>query len=336
MPLSPLPHFPGRAGLLAALLVTSPLLAPFPVWGQERGPSSSQPPYATPSADGVRVQAVLTVGDAADNGYRLVGVPDGLGAYDSGRAACAAGKATGGRPCAGQETFTLLVNHELGANQGAERAHGARGAFVSEWVIAKKDLRVLSGRDLVRRPGDVWMWNGQGWTPGAAAISRLCSADLPPKEALFHRASGKGYDGLMLLNGEESGAEGRALAWIATGPEAGRVYELPHLGRFSRENSLASPYAGEKTVVVGTNDAAPGYLYVYVGEKRKTGNAVERAGLHGGRLFGLKVAGAASEEGALNGPFSLVPLHTLEGGAALKRESAAQEVTAFARPEDGH
>jgi MYXO-CTERM domain-containing protein len=44
--------------------------------------------------------------------YRLAGIPDGMGAYDNGNG-----------------TFTLLVNHELGATSGIARAHGASGAF---------------------------------------------------------------------------------------------------------------------------------------------------------------------------------------------------------------
>jgi hypothetical protein len=64
--------------------------------------------------------AILTMGDAV-GGYRLVGVPDGLGAFDN-----------------GDGTFTLLVNHEIAASRvalGIPRAHGAKGAFVSRWIV---------------------------------------------------------------------------------------------------------------------------------------------------------------------------------------------------------
>src|SRR6476620_1793422 len=86
----------------------------------DQGPSSSQTPYVTPTAPGWHVTSIVSAGDAADNGYKMVGIPDGLGAYDSGNG-----------------TFTVLINHELGASYGIARAHGATGAFVSEWVINK-------------------------------------------------------------------------------------------------------------------------------------------------------------------------------------------------------
>jgi hypothetical protein len=53
---------------------------------------------------------------------------------------------------------------------------------------------------------------------------------------------------------------------------------------------LASPNTGEKTVVIGTDDSTPGQVYVYVGEKRGGGNAVERAGLTGGDLWGVRAS----------------------------------------------
>lgn len=59
----------------------------------------------------------VQVGDSAANGYRLVGIPDGLGAFDN-----------------GDGTITLLVNHELGSTKGVVRSHGSKGAFVSKWI----------------------------------------------------------------------------------------------------------------------------------------------------------------------------------------------------------
>ncbi|MFM7219469.1 MAG: hypothetical protein ACKO21_04505 [Nodosilinea sp.] len=49
------------------------------------GPSSSQTPYVIPAASttGVKVTSILTTGDATRNGYKMVGIPDGLGAFDN-------------------------------------------------------------------------------------------------------------------------------------------------------------------------------------------------------------------------------------------------------------
>src|SRR4249919_427699 len=87
--------------------------------------------YVVPVNPSVKVNAILTVGDSV-GGYRMVGIPDGLGAFDNGNG-----------------TFTLLMNHELENNVGTVRAHGGRGAFVSKWIIDKSTLEVLSGQDLI-------------------------------------------------------------------------------------------------------------------------------------------------------------------------------------------
>lgn len=283
------------------------------------GTSSSQSPYVTPTASGISVTSLMTVGDTASNGYKMVGIPDGLGAYDNGNG-----------------TFTVLMNHELGATSGVTRAHGSTGAFVSEWVINKNTLQVVSGRDLVQSAADVNTWNGSAWTQGTTAFGRLCSADLAGAGAFYNPATGKGYNGRIFMNGEESGAEGRAFGFVATGAEKGKVYQLPSLGRFSWENSLANPYSGDKTIVVGTDDSTPGQIYIYKGDKQTTGNSVEQAGLHNGQLYGVKVAGVATEAGAINGSFTLEQVNANQTGALLQTESNTKGVTNFARPEDGH
>src|SRR5262245_61965554 len=91
--------------------------------GSITGPSSSQSPYIVRSDPGVVTKSILTVGNSVNTKpdgtpYRLVGIPDGLGAFDN-----------------GDGTFTVLMNHELTSNVGIVREHGARGAFVSKWVI---------------------------------------------------------------------------------------------------------------------------------------------------------------------------------------------------------
>src|SRR5262245_4777082 len=103
---------------LALVLALSVLAAP----AATTGPSSSQSPYLVPVEAGVEFTSILTVGDSvkkkntADQTYRMVGIPDGLGAYDN-----------------GDGTITVLMNHELRNTQGVTRAHGAIGAFVSRW-----------------------------------------------------------------------------------------------------------------------------------------------------------------------------------------------------------
>ena len=72
-----------RKTVLTLLLVGGALAATALAAGTSAtGPSSSQPPYVIPSQDGVITKSILTVGDSVD-GYRMVGIPDGLGAYES-------------------------------------------------------------------------------------------------------------------------------------------------------------------------------------------------------------------------------------------------------------
>jgi hypothetical protein len=288
------------------------------------GPSSSQSPYIVRSQSGVVTKAILTVGDSVNDGpdgapYRMVGIPDGLGAFDN-----------------ADGTFSVLMHHELGATAGAVRAHGATGAFISKWTIRKDDLTVLKGEDLTQQ---IATWNPATSSYNAPAkgiaLTRLCSADLPPISAFFD--DGRGYNGHIFMDGEESGAEGRSFAHLMDGTS----YELPRLGKFSHENSLANPETGERTVVVGTDDSGGGQVYIYVGSKANTGSPIDRAGLTNGALYGLAVSGFAAESpasGIPSGtPFTLASLGNVENlsGAQLESLSAASGVTGFQRPEDG-
>lgn len=240
------------------------------------GPSTTVAPYLLPSVDGVQTTALLTVADMpAANGYRMVGIPDGLGAFSE----------------KGRE-FTLLMNHELGSTAGIPRAHGSKGAFVSKWTIDSKTFEVLSGEDLIKT---MHLWTGAGYVEGTTALNRLCSADLAAEKAFRH--GNVGTKARIFLNGEESD-NGRAFAHVATGPDAGHTWELPRLGKMPFENVVASPGTRRKTVVIPLEDGdlstsatgtRPCELYVYIGDKQSSGNDVERAGLTNGKLYGVKV-----------------------------------------------
>ena len=309
-----------RKTLIAALLVCGVVTAAgFAAGSAQTGPSSSQAPYVLPSQDGVITKSILTVGDSVD-GYRMVGIPDGLGAYES-------------RP----GTFTVLMNHELAQAQGTVRDHGAIGSFVSRYVVEEDSLAVASGRDQIVR---VATWNAatSSYNPPAKGIviGRLCSADLPGLSAVYDKRSRTGYNGPLFLSGEEVGPEGRAFAHA----EGGISWELPSLGKFSWENAVANPATGRKTVVVGTDDSTPGQVYVYVGEKKATRNPAERAGLTGGKLYGIKVSGIAVEPPNTGVPsgtaFTAADLGDVKNmtGTAIDTASDANQVTEWQRPED--
>jgi hypothetical protein len=306
-------------GIVVGLGASAALAAPTP--GQ--GPSSSATPYLTPVSPGVQVQSVLTVGDTvpetgnpSGGSYQMIGIPDGLGQFDN-----------------GDGTYTLVMDHELGNAVGAVRDHGTVGAFVSKWIIDKATNTVLSGNDLIQTVAPV--------PGGAAPFNRFCSADLPAVSAFYNASSGLGTQNRIFMNGEESGAEGRAFGHVVTGAAAGTSYYLPALGRFSWENSVANPGSGDKTIVIGTDDSTPGQVYLYVGDKQSTGNDVEKAGLTNGNLLGIKIAGVATEDrttgvGGSPVPFTLESLGNVSAltGATIQANSAAAGITEFLRPED--
>jgi hypothetical protein len=314
--------FKGQVALMSACFLAA---AAGSAHGQTltSGPSSSQTPYLVGTQPGVDFTSILTVGDAI-GGYRLVGILDGLGAWDN-----------------GDGTFNLVAHHELGGTAGIVRAHGQTGSFVSRWNIKKSDLTVNSGRDHNTSFADAFEWTGASWSNVASAAqrwNRFCSADLAEPSAF--KFGSLGTDARILLGGEEAGNEGRAYGHILTGANTNKSYHLPALGRFSWENAVASPASQDKTVVIGLDDTTPGQIYVYVGTKTAFGNDVQKAGLADGRVFGVKVPGLPLEvrPSAASGRFELVDMGdvTNKTGASLQADSVALGITEFLRPEDGH
>ena len=279
------------------------------------GPSSSESPYLLHTTAGVVTFSVFTGGDTVNlkpdgiTPYRMVGIPDGLGAYDN-----------------GDGTFTLVMSHEIAGSisggvitpLGVSREHGNAGAFVSRWTIRKSDLTVLHVEDLVPNDTSIFLSNNDpgtgtphtGYLSGrTTVIQRLCSGDLAPASAYAWTdpttGTFYGTDARIFQSGEESGGIatsvsgggnlgeptvhfGRQWNWILTddpnipGDQSRTAYEMPHCGLFPWENNLANPLSQRKTITMGMDDTTPpggGQVYVWVGEKQTTGNVVERAGL---------------------------------------------------------
>src|SRR5262249_37574127 len=121
-------HRPSRKP--ARRVVRTPALAVEAL--EDRMVLSTATPYIVPTNPAVTTHSLITPGDSI-GGYRMVAIPDGIGAFDN-----------------GDGPFTVLMNHELPSNTGITRAHGGTGAFVSEFVIDKATLQVLSGQDLIQ------------------------------------------------------------------------------------------------------------------------------------------------------------------------------------------
>lgn len=290
-------------------------------------------PYVVPTNPAITTQSILTAGDSV-GGYRMAGIPDGLGAFDNGNG-----------------TFTLLMNHELGNSSGVTRAHGSAGAFVSEWVIDKSTLNVLSGQDLMQQ---IYQWNAatqqSNPVPATFAFNRFCSGDLPAPTAYYfdptpnnpNSGDEVGTTARIYMHGEEGGATGFQLGSVVTGPDAHKSYVL---GKFDLstngsgltgvgawENALANPFPQLKTVVASDSDGGTSIMTnavsVYVGTKTNAGSEVDRAGLTNGVLKFVNVAG---------NPVEIVNATTratnITNGTRFSLGGTSS--TTFSRPEDG-
>ena len=289
------------------------------------GPSTNQSPYLVADEPNVSFISILSVGDLVPGAITgFVGGLDGIGAFDNGNG-----------------TATVLVNHEIGGAAGAVRAHGSKGAFVERLTINTATLQVVATQDAAN--GVFLDPDGDGvFVNQTTAWSSFCSGDLAATAAFFTSAGNIGTTARIYLTGEEAGSEGRAFAFVLTGPDAGRAFELPRLGNMSFENLLANP-ASTSTVVMATDDSSPlGQVYMYVGTRLTVGNTVERAGLTNGQLYGVRVTGMTDEtNGTLlagdQSTFSMVLIPNAQTltGAQIQTQSEASGISEFMRPEDG-
>lgn len=291
---------------------------------QLQGPSTQSSAYLRPTLANVQTASILTVGDSI-GGYRMAGIPDGLGAFDN-----------------GDGTFTLLMNHELGNGVGTLRAHGSVGAFVSKWIIDSRTLQVQSGSDLIQQ---VFLWDAgtqrSFGSPATYPFNRFCSGDLPEISAFYNPATGRGTTERLYMHGEEGGT-GLQVATVVTGADAGKAYVLGKFNLSSNgsgltgvgawENALASPYPQDKTVVVANSDGGSGIMTnavaVYVGSKQTSGTQADRAGLTNGTLKFVNVAGNATEIAN-----STTRATNITSGTRFSLSGTAS--TIFSRPEDG-
>src|SRR5690349_2283656 len=107
------------------------------------GPNSSQTPFMFGSVSGSTVMSLISSGDSIGV-YKMCGLGDGMGAFDNGNG-----------------SITILLNHEIGNNSGAVRAHGQKGAFVSKWTMNKSNFSITGGSDLIQ---NVYLWTGSTYT----------------------------------------------------------------------------------------------------------------------------------------------------------------------------
>jgi uncharacterized protein DUF839 len=337
----------GSFALVALVALAAAATAIAAPGGTSTGPSTTTSPYVLPVGDGVSVKSLFTVGDgAAANGYEMVGIPDGLGLVRP--------QGDGGRD------FTIFMNQELRNNQGAVRAHGVKGAFVSELTIDSNAFEVEQGSDLID-PG-VRYWNyvtqAYGGSPSPAGVnprdpsdtfaaqlaefSRFCSSTISEWGQLYNASTQSGYKGQIYFANEENGSEGRVFGVTTDG----QAQQLPRLGMASWENNVPAYNDGDTTVVIGDEDDAAGQLWVHVGTKQTTGNAFDRAGLTNGTEYVLDLKNEAVSTDAQfraaygkgePAPFTLGPdeLVDWDSSGARQNADAAARGLSLNRVEDG-
>lgn len=299
--------------------------------------ATSVKPYVEPVGGDYRVRALFSVDDtvpllggAAGEQYRMVGIPDGLGAHSN-----------------RDGTSTVFMNHELGFTAVSEPVVGGpknRGAIVSQWIL-DVDGDPVAGRRAYDRIYAENMLLGPAPLVGNEAqmprqFARFCSG--------FLAGPANGFDRRIYLTNEESGGadsfDGRGGQSVAIFD--GGLHTLPKLGRFNKENTVVQPAQGVRTVIFPTEDGPAtldNQLYMYVGSKDRSANAtaLARNGLDNGELYVYRSVDPARNSersftsGSVTGEWVLIP--DAENLTDVELEAASDAVGAmtFVRPEDG-
>jgi hypothetical protein len=284
------------------------------------GPSSSATPYVAPVSGSpvTELVSIMTVGDTF-NGYQFLGIPDGMGAFNT-----------------GDSTFSLFIDHEHTATaNGLQHAHQpagfAGGSFIARFNINRSTLEVLGGNDAMTSVATTT--NGTGGS--LYNFARFCSGDLPAVNALYNATTGKGTQNRFFLTGEESGTPGRM---IATDLTTGVAYQMPafDLSAGSWENGIARPFESDTTVVIGTSDGGANRVFVYIGTKQDTGTPAERAGLMNGTSYGIQVNVKSTAVGSESRDFCFNASGSPRFSATFSLAAGGTAAgTSFLRPEDG-
>jgi hypothetical protein len=260
--------------------------------------------------------------------YRMVGIPDGLGARSNGNG-----------------TSTLLMNHEFTAATISQPVVGGpqyRGAFVSKWML-DADGDPISGERAYDRVFNENTLVGDAAEVGNAtpAFSRFCSGSLsgPPH----------GLDRWIYFTNEEEqlsfGPTFDGKGGVSVAIFDNEAHTLPKLGHYSKENTLVQPDSGARTVIFSLEDGPAtldNQLYMYVGTKDPSSASVlARNGLDNGKLYVFRSLDTDRNSertfvrGSVTGEWVEIPGAESMTEAQLEAASDAVNAMTFVRPEDG-
>lgn len=304
--------------------------------------STSIKPYVAAVGGEYEVEPLFSVGDTVpvlggSGTYRMVGIPDGLGAHSNGNG-----------------TSTLYMNHELGFTAQSEPYVGGvknRGAIVSKWILdGDGDPRFGKRAYDSVYIGDTFVGPAATASNSTPAFARFCSGSLAGLTEGFDRP-------IYFANEETStqptfdGKGGLSVAIFENDSGVGEAHGLPALGRFAWENTLVQRNTGELTVVMGMEDGPSSQirtnvnsqLYMYVGRKDGSPGAsiLKRNGLVGGTLYVFRSKNEtrnseyAFRNGTLVGEWVAIPGAGAKTDPELEAASDAVGAMVFARPEDG-
>ena len=317
-----------KKGLLTAAVAAATLAA-----GASAAIDPSVARYAVPLVPEYDTVRLLSVGDTVPETsdpareYRMVGLPDGLGAHEN-----------------PDGTVSVYMNHELGSSVVAEPFVGgpaSRGSYVSVWRL-DTDGNVLSGDrayDSVYVE-ETYVGPAADATNATRGFDRFCSGFLVGPE--------HGFDRYVYLAGEESDGSSTfdGLGGLSVAIYDGEAHALPRLGRFAKENTVVQAKPGNRTVIFPMEDGPStpdSQLWMYVGKKDRSRDAdpLSRNGLDNGDLYVFRSLDpdANSELGFQSGSVAgeWVRIPGAQDMSAAELEAAADAVGAmtFIRPEDG-
>jgi hypothetical protein len=271
---------------------------------------------------------VPLLGGAPGQQYRMVGIPDGLGAHPN-----------------ADGTSTLFMNHELSNTALSEPVVGGpknRGTYVSRWIL-DDDGDPIAGRrayDSVYAE-DTFIGLAADTTNTTRPFSRFCSG--------FLAGPSNGFDRYIYLTNEEEGTA--ANTFDGRGAQSVAIYDnqlhtLPAMGRFAKENTVVQRHEGTRAVIFSFEDGPAelqNQLYMYVGKKDRSAQAsvLQRNGLVGGTLYVFRSNDPARNSertfvtGTVTGEWAAIPGAEHMTDVELEAASDAANAMTFVRPEDG-
>jgi hypothetical protein len=271
---------------------------------------------------------VPLLGGTPGQQYRMVGIPDGLGAHPN-----------------GDGTSTLFMNHELTSSTLSEPIVGGpknRGAYVSQWIL-DADGDPIAGRRAYDSVfiEDTFVGPAPDTTNTTRGLARFCSG--------FLAGPANGFDRwIYLTNEEEQNAANTfdGMGGVSVAIFDNELHTLPDMGRFSKENTVVQPHQGTRTLIFSLEDGPPtldNQLFMYIGQKDTSAGAsvLERNGLVDGTLYVFRSFDRERNSertfvsGSVTGEWVAIPNAGALTDAQLEAASDAANAMTFIRPEDG-